>query len=65
MTQEDGETALGDDVYASFDGAYIKLRTQVIRGIDDVVYLEPGVVDALIEFVKDHAAKQKTSEQES
>lgn len=45
----ENETYLGDAVYASFDGYQIKLRTG--DGNAQVIYLEPAVWYALLNFV--------------
>ena len=50
-----GETYIGDAVYASFDGFQIKLRTG--DGNDQVIYLDPYVFAALVEFEKNARAK--------
>jgi hypothetical protein len=47
--QAPNERYLGDGLYASFDGFYIKLRSPR-DGNDHVVYLEPGVFYALHEW---------------
>jgi hypothetical protein len=49
MSKRPGETYLGDAVYASFDGWQICLRTG--DGNNQVIYLEPGVLNALSDFV--------------
>ena len=49
------ETYLGDGVYASFTGGMIKLRTQRHtdrHDTDDVVFLEPEVLGALVKFAR-------------
>jgi hypothetical protein len=51
------ETYLGDAVYASFDGWQIKLRTG--DGNNQVIYLEPGVMQSLIEYTKRIEADMK------
>lgn len=43
------EEYLGDGLYASFDGAMIRLRA---AGREHEVYLEPEVFVALVEFAK-------------
>lgn len=53
----DGETYLGDAVYASFDGYQIMLRTG--DGNAQVIYLEPGVWYNLQEWVKELGRKQE------
>lgn len=45
------ETYLGDGLFCSFDGWQIKLRAPREDG-DHVVYLEPGVQVALVEFIE-------------
>lgn len=55
--QYEVETYLGDGLYASFDGWQIRLRAPRLEG-DHVVYLEPGVLDQLDEFIKKIKAKQ-------
>jgi hypothetical protein len=47
----DGETYIGDGLYASFDGYQIQLRAD--DGSGNVVYLEPAVWDSLKRFVDD------------
>lgn len=54
----DNETYLGDAVYASFDGWQIKLRTG--DGNNQVIYLEPGVYERLMQFA---ASLHNTGEQ--
>jgi hypothetical protein len=46
------ETYIGDGVYASFDGYQFWLRTER-DGVDHLVALEPGVLDAFNAFVAD------------
>jgi hypothetical protein len=46
----DGETYLGDGLYASFDGYQIDLRAPRIEG-DHKVSLEPAVLRKLLEAV--------------
>ena len=53
----DGETYLGDAVYASFDGYNIWLRTG--DGNDQRIALEPVVLDALDLYRKRLAEKIK------
>lgn len=50
MSARPGEVYLGDAVYASFDGYRVKLRTG--DGRENVVYLEPEVLDMLAAFVQ-------------
>ncbi len=50
MSRNAGETYLGDAVYASFDGYQICLRTG--DGNNQVIYLEPGVMNQLFEYVR-------------
>ena len=45
------ETYLGDGLYCSFDGWQIKLRAPREDG-DHVVYLEPAVQVAFVEFIE-------------
>jgi hypothetical protein len=45
------EVYLGDGLYASFDGFQVQLRAPR-GGEDHVVFLEPGVLQAFLEFVK-------------
>ena len=45
------ETYLGDGLYCSWDGWQIKLRAPR-EGGDHVVYLEPSVQIALVEFLE-------------
>lgn len=44
------EEYLGDAVYASFDGWQIKLRTG--DGNNQVIYLEPSVLNRLFEYFR-------------
>ncbi len=44
------ETYLGDGLFASFDGYQIRLRAPRENG-DHVVYLEPGTLQAFLEFL--------------
>ena len=46
MMLETDETYLGDGAYASFDGYQIRLRAG-----DQIVYLEPRVYRALVDYV--------------
>jgi hypothetical protein len=47
------KTYLGDAVYADFDGWYIVLTTEDGGPVPtNTVYLEPDVLDALIEYRK-------------
>jgi len=50
MSEREQEIFLGDAVYASFDGDMIRLRTS--GGINQVIYLDPSVMAALIEYAK-------------
>jgi hypothetical protein len=50
MTQ-DGETYLGDGLYASYDGWQFCLRAPRTTG-DHFVYLEPVVYEAFIKYVQ-------------
>jgi len=45
------ETYLGDGLYASDDGYQICLRAPREDG-DSIVYIEPSVWDALVEYTK-------------
>lgn len=45
------EQYLGDAVYVAFDGEYIVLRTG--DGNAQVIYLEPGVVNRLLEYIEE------------
>jgi hypothetical protein len=45
------EVYIGDGVYISLEAYGIRLRAPC-EGGDHIVYLEPDVVDTLIEFVK-------------
>lgn len=45
------ETYLGDGLYASFDGFQFCLRAPRVGG-DDVVFLEPSVLDAFTAYVE-------------
>lgn len=54
----DGETYLGDGVYASYDGWQIQLRAPRSEG-DHFVYLEPRVYMSLVEFAEKIIAKQE------
>lgn len=47
----DGETYIGDGLYASFDGYQIQLRAPQSHG-DQFVYLEPSVYVSLLEYAK-------------
>lgn len=53
------EVYLGDAVYASFDGYQIRLRCEA-PAHPNVIYIEPGVFDALLKFV-DNLKKEGTS----
>jgi hypothetical protein len=56
----DNETYLGDGLYASHDGWQFKLRAPNHDG-DHVVYLEPSVVAAFLDYVKQTNKRQETS----
>lgn len=43
---------LGDSVYAEVEGGMIKLTTENGYGPSNTIYLEPEVIHALNEFVK-------------
>jgi hypothetical protein len=45
------ETYLGHGLYVSFDGYMIKLRAPIGEGNHEV-YLEPPVLDAFMEFIR-------------
>jgi len=49
--KEEGETYLGDGLYASHDGYHIKLRAPHIEG-DMFVYLDPDVYLAFTAYVQ-------------
>jgi len=51
------ETYLGDGLYASFDGWQFILRAPR-EGVDHWVALEPQVLDAFLQFVKQQEAKR-------
>lgn len=51
------ETYLGDGLYCSFDGWQIKLRAPREDG-DHVVYLEPSVQVAFVEFIERIVARR-------
>lgn len=53
----ENETYLGDGLYASFDGYQFKLRAPGPVG-DNVVYLEPGVLDSFTRYVKETYARE-------
>ena len=46
------ETFLGDGLYVSFDGFQLRLRAPREDG-DDIIYLEPGVYQSLVNYVAD------------
>ena len=49
----DNRKYLGDGVYVDFDGYQVALSTD--NGIDvAIIYLEPEVLAALIQWVKEH-----------
>lgn len=50
LPKRDEETYLGDGLYASFDGWYIKLRAPRSDG-DHFIGLEPDVYRSLMEWV--------------
>lgn len=45
------ETYLGDGLYASYDGYYVRLRAPRLEG-DHYISLEPDTYEALLAFVK-------------
>lgn len=47
----ENEVYLGDGLYVSFDGCQLCLRAPREDG-DHIVYLEPGVWDNLVRYVK-------------
>lgn len=53
----DGETYLGDGLYASFDGYQIQLRAPRFEG-DHFVYLEPDVYAALRRYADQRLAPE-------
>lgn len=54
------EEYLGDAIYASFDGWQIKLRTG--DGNNQVIYLEPSVINRLLEYARRVMADPEPSE---
>lgn len=46
------KTYIGDGVYASFDGHMICLQTDRGNPEPDTIYLEPQVVESLLEYVE-------------
>lgn len=53
-----GETYLGDGLYASCDGVQIMLRAPRGNGESHTVFLEPNVLKAFERFVKElHASE--------
>jgi hypothetical protein len=46
------ETYLGDGLYASFDGYQIKLRAPHGGDVEEAVYLESEVYQALLRFAE-------------
>lgn len=53
------ETYLGDGLYASHDGYQFKLRAPSHDG-DQVVYLQPSVLAAFINYVKKTERQEKS-----
>ena len=51
MSKQEGETYLGDGVYASFDGFQFKLRAPREEG-DHVVFLDPRLIHSFGEYVE-------------
>lgn len=49
-TESNEKVYLGDAVYASYDGYHIVLTTENGIRIANVIYLEPQVFQALIEY---------------
>ncbi len=43
---------LGDSVYASFDGFMVRVYTDNGLGPENEIFLEPDVMQALIDFAK-------------
>lgn len=43
---------LGDSVYADFDGWQVKLTTESGGLPDNVIYLEPAVVEAFLQYIE-------------
>ena len=54
----EGETYIGDGVYASFDGWHIKLRTLRDQG-NHVIFLDPEVIRNLSAYTMEIAQKVK------
>jgi hypothetical protein len=53
LPEQDAETYLGDGLYASFDGFYVRLRAPR-EGGDHVVSLEPETYIALRNYIARH-----------
>lgn len=61
MSEDSGETYLGDGLYASFDGWQICLRAPRLL-IDHLVYLEPSTLEKFERYVRglrEEAAKHE------
>lgn len=43
---------LGDSVYANFDGYRIILTTENDFESSNTIYLEPGAIEALVDYIK-------------
>lgn len=46
------KTYLGDSVYVEFDGFGLTLTTENGIGASNTIYLEPGIFDALTDYVE-------------
>ena len=51
--KEYNQRYLGDGVYAQFDGWGIKLLVNDLEEPTDTVYIEPSVLEALVDFFND------------
>lgn len=47
----DHEVFLGDGLYVTYDGHYVRLRAPRPPGDDHVVYLDPGVLNAFMNYL--------------
>lgn len=43
---------LGDSVYVDYDGCMLVLTTENGFGPSNIIYLEPGVLNSLVEYLK-------------
>ena len=48
-----GKQYLGDGVYVAVEGGMVKLTTEDGRSVTNEIYLEPEVLESLLQYIKE------------